>query len=148
MLLELGTFGQQFRSLVISIGGYNTPVGAGSYFSPGVGVGSAPFFSFGFDGSGESDVQTEFMVNAIRTADPGPKPPYVLVSYPLEYLDVSFLQQTWQSAPAFSGRIIFDANPTPEPCSIGLTALALAGVGIAITRAGRKSMLYSTRHAA
>lgn len=132
--LELDTFGQQSMSLVIATGGYNTPVTVGSYVTTAGGIGSGnPFFSLGFDGRGESGTVTAFTVNAIKTADPGFVPPYVAIAYPLEYLDVSFTD-TFQGAPEFKGRIIFDANPTtnpvPEPASIAFFVSAIGILGM------------------
>lgn len=126
--LELDTFGPLSMSLVISAGGYGVPVTVGTYHAPGTGFGSDPEFAFGFDGRSDSDSQVDFTVNAIKTAPPPNNPPlYLPYQYPLEYLDVTFSEESWQGSPEFSGRIVFDANPVPEPPTLSLCALVAIG---------------------
>ena len=136
--LELDTFGPLSMDLVLSTGGYNSPVTVGSYFAPNTLMG--PTFEFDFDGRGEPDPQTNFTINAIRTADPGPETPYAPIAFALEYLDVSFTEQGYVGAPSFSGRIIFDADPTsdstsvaPEPASLRYATIGLVGLALVFT---------------
>jgi hypothetical protein len=143
--VTLGTFGRLPMTLIVATGGYNAPVTVGSYFDSDSGIHSQALFAFGFDGNADSDVKTAFTINAIKTADPGPRLPYLPYSYSLEYLDVSFTQESFQNIPTYSGRIVFDANPdptptaAPEPGSVGLTAFTLAGIAIVAARARRRS---------
>ena len=137
--LTVDTFGQLPLGLIISLGGFGTPVTVGQYHSPGTGLISDPFFSFSFDHRGDSDTEADFSVNAIETATPPDVPYYQIVAYPLEYLDVSFTQETRTGIPEFSGRIIFDANPVPEPSSFGFVLVALFAGSLCVFLAWSKS---------
>ena len=124
--LELDTFGELPIVLIISAGGYGTPVTVGTYHSPGTAAAQDPQFVFGFDHRGDSDSEADFIVNAIETGQPPRNPPpYLYFQYPLEYLDLSFTEETWQGVQEFSGRIVYDANPAPEPASFALIGLVL-----------------------
>jgi hypothetical protein len=118
--VELATFGQLSMFMAIQVGGYGHPVTVGQYHSAPQGSSSDTNLFLGFDGRSDSDTQMFFTVNAIQVGLV-PLDPDI---YPLQYLDVSFREIGWSGVPLFSGRVVFDANPIPEPST---RALFLAG---------------------